>query len=109
MRSAIAAKRLVTVTSVAVLACVWAMPAEAARGTTRYFPHRDDELLRADHRNSGAVYVPQRARGDRPRPLVILLHGLNPTAIQHLWFTGGTLDLRAHVSGLIDGGSTAPF
>jgi hypothetical protein len=90
------------------LALGWAPPAEAK---TTYFPHQDGRFLHRYQRNGGAVVVPEGA-GAAPAealPLVVFLHGTNPTSELHMWLGGTGRDLRPLVKRLIDSGEVAPF
>jgi len=92
---------------VAGLLCVGA--AAQAHAKTLYFAHRDARLLYPYQRNGGAALVPKDASPDEPLPLVVFLHGTNPTSELHLWLGGGGKDLRPLVQRLIDSGEVKPF
>jgi hypothetical protein len=79
------------------------------RAKTLYFPHRDARFLYPYQRNGGAALVPTSAGTEAPLPVVVFLHGTNPTSEPHLWLGGGGKDLRPLVQRLIDGGEVSPF
>jgi hypothetical protein len=84
-------------------------PADAK---TTYFPHQDGRFLYRFQRNGGAVVVPEataRASQAEALPLVVFLHGTNPTAELHMWLGGSGRDLRPLVKRLIDSGEVEPF
>jgi hypothetical protein len=87
-------------------ALVWSAPAPAK---TLYFPHRDPEFLHRFQRNGGAAQVPDRSEPGAPLPLVVFLHGTNPSSETHMWFGGGGKDLRPLAQRLIASGQVAPF
>lgn len=81
-------------------------PAEAA---TVYFPHRDEQFLYRHQHNGGAAALPDRATPEQPLPLVVFLHGTNPSAEPHVWLGGGGKDLRPLARRLIESGRVQPF
>jgi hypothetical protein len=84
----------------------WAAPAAAK---TTYFPHQDARFLYRFQRNGGAVVVPEGARASQTEalPLVVFLHGTNPTSELHMWLGGTGRDLRPLVKRLIDSGGSS--
>jgi hypothetical protein len=83
-----------------------AAPADAK---TLYFPHRDGRFLYHYQKNGGAALVPDGVDQEQPLPLVVFLHGTNPTSEPHLWLGGGGKDLRPLVRRLIEKGTVKPF
>lgn len=87
-----------------------AAPAAAAPSTkTLYFPHRDGRFLYHYQKNGGAAVLPESTEASEPLPLVVFLHGTNPTSEPHLWLGGGGKDLRPLVKRLISSGTVKPF
>lgn len=84
----------------------WAPPASAK---TLYFPHQDARFLYRFQHNGGAAVVPESASPTEAVPLVVFLHGTNPSSEPHMWLGGGGKDLRPLVKRLIDGGQVKPF
>jgi hypothetical protein len=80
-----------------------------AHAKTLYFPHRDARFLYPFQRNGGAALLPKSTSTEEPLPLVVFLHGTNPTSEAHLWLGGGGKDLRPLVQRLIDSGVVKPF
>lgn len=70
------------------------LPPSVAAAETIYFPHQDARFLYPFQRNGGAALVPDEATAEEPLPLVVVLHGTNPTPELHLWLGGGARDLR---------------
>jgi hypothetical protein len=89
-----------------LLASLWS-PAAAAK--TLYFPHQDARFLYRFQRNGGAAVLPENVNANEPLPIVVFLHGTNPTSETHMWLGGGGKDLRPLVKRLIDGGQVQPF
>jgi len=79
----------------------------AARTETRYFSFQDHRYLYRDERQSGAALMPEMA--PTSVPLVVFLHGVNPTADLHLWLGGGGRDLRPLAAALMQSGEVVPF
>ena len=75
----------------------------AARGELAPFPFHDAEYLNADQANSGMAFIPSEVPQGETVPLVVFLHGVNPTAELHL------PDLTAFTSSIILRGKTQPF
>ncbi len=88
------------------LSLAWSPPVTAK---TLYFPHQDGHFLYRFQRNGGAVVLPESTSPDAPLPLVVFLHGTNPTSEPHMWLGGGGKDLRPLVKRLIDSGQVKPF
>ena len=88
------------------LALAWSTSASAK---TVYFPHQDARFLYRFQHNGGAAVLPESAGPDAPLPLVVFLHGTNPTSEPHMWLGGGGKDLRPLVKRLIDSGQVQPF
>jgi len=90
------------------LALGGAAPADAK---TLYFPHQDGRFLYRFQRNGGAAVVPETASATPTEalPLVVFLHGTNPTSEPHMWLGGTGRDLRPLVKRLIDSGEVKPF
>jgi Alpha/beta hydrolase family len=81
-----------------------------AHAKTLYFPHQDAKLLYRFQKNGGAAVLPDQARPEgEALPLVVFLHGTNPTSEPHMWLGGLGRDLRPLVKKLIDGGQVQPF
>ncbi len=83
--------------------------AAAADTKTLYFPHQDARFLYRFQRNGGAAVLPESASLEAPLPLVVFLHGTNPSSEPHMWLGGGGKDLRPLVKRLIDSGQVKPF
>jgi hypothetical protein len=83
----------------------WAGPAAAK---TLYFPHQDARFLYRFQHNGGAAVVPE-APAEAPLPLVVFLHGTNPSSEPHMWLGGGGRDLRPLIKRLIESGQVKPF
>lgn len=83
--------------------------AQRLEAKSLYFPHQDQHLLYQYQKNGGAALLPNDVSPERPLPLVVFLHGTNPTAETHLWFGGGGKDLRPVAQRLMDSGDVAPF
>jgi hypothetical protein len=90
------------------LALGWAAPADAK---TTYFSHQDARFLYRFQRNGGAAVVPESVSAGQKEalPLVVFLHGTNPTSELHMWLGGTGRDLRPLVKRLIDSGEVKPF
>jgi hypothetical protein len=84
----------------------WSPPAAAK---TLYFPHRDERFLHPFQHNGGEAVVPDSASPDDSLPLVVFLHGTNPSSEPHLWLGGGGKDLRPLASRLIANRAVQPF
>src|SRR4051812_5230919 len=80
-----------------------------AAAKTLYFPHQDGRFLYRFQRNGGAAVLPDGTSPDAPLPLVVFLHGTNPTSEPHMWLGGSGRDLRPLVKRLIDSGQVEPF
>ena len=76
---------------VGALGLAWSAPAAAK---TLYFPHQDARFLYRFQRNGGAAVLPESASAETPLPLVVFLHGTNPTSDLHMWLGGTGRDLR---------------
>ncbi|MDF3070820.1 MAG: hypothetical protein K0R38_6421 [Polyangiaceae bacterium] len=86
-----------------------ALVAAPASAKTLYFPHQDATFLHRFQRNGGAAVVPEQAQAEgEGLPLVVFLHGTNPTSEPHLWM-GGLRDLRPLAKRLIESRQVAPF
>jgi hypothetical protein len=81
----------------------------AAEAKTLYFPHQDSHFLYRFQKNGGAAVVPEGASPEQPLPLVVFLHGTNPSSEPHMWLGGGGRDLRPLVKRLLDSGEVKPF
>jgi hypothetical protein len=90
----------------AALSGLWSAPASAK---TLYFPHNDARFLYRFQRNGGAAVVPEGVTPDQALPVVVFLHGTNPTSDTHMWLGGGGRDLRPLVKRLIESGQVRPF
>lgn len=88
-----------------LLSASWAPEADAK---TLFFPHQDARFLHQFQKNGGAAVLPSQP-AEEPLPLVVFLHGVNPTNEKHLWLGGGGKDLRPLMQRLIDGGEVRPF
>ena len=85
------------------------LQATAADAKTLYFPHQDGRFLYRFQHNGGAAVVPDGASPEQALPLVVFLHGTNPTSEPHMWLGGGGRDLRPLVKRLLDSGEVKPF
>lgn len=84
--------------------------AAAASGSTLYFDHDTSSLLEKGEQLGGAVYVPADVDTPTALPLVVFLHGTNPTGALHLWMGGGPApDLREIVDAWTGSSRPAPF
>lgn len=86
--------------------CGLSAPAEAK---TVYFQHEDARFLHRYQRKGGAAVVPEGTAPEQALPVVVFLHGTNPTSEPHLWMGGGGKDLRPLTTRLIDSGQVKPF
>lgn len=84
----------------------WSAPADA---NTLYFPHQDARFLYRFQRNGGAATLPDNVGTEEPLPVVVFLHGTNPTTETHMWMGGGGKDLRPLAKRLIESGQVKPF
>jgi hypothetical protein len=92
---------------VAALATVaLSAPVEAK---TLYFQHDDARLMHRFQHKGGAALLPDSVSLEQKLPLVVFLHGTNPTAEPHLWMGGGGKDLRPLAKRLVDSGKVEPF
>lgn len=74
--------------------------AHGVEGSTFEFDHDSSTLLLKGETRGGAVYVPADIATPATLPLVVFLHGTNPTGALHLWMGGGNApDLRTTVDG----------
>jgi len=89
-----------------MLAGMWPAPAAAK---TLYFPHQDSRFLYRFQRNGGAATLPDNVSSEEPLPVVVFLHGTNPTTETHMWMGGGGKDLRPLAKRLIEAGQVKPF
>jgi hypothetical protein len=80
-----------------------------AEAKTLYFQHDDARLMHRFQRKGGAALVPESVSPEQKLPLVVFLHGTNPTSEPHLWMGGGGKDLRPLARRLIDSGKVQPF
>jgi len=92
--------------AVGAVAVAWSAPCDAK---TLYFPHQDARFLHRFQHNGGAAVVPETGNFAEPMPLVVFLHGTNPSAEPHMWLGGGGKDLRPLAKRLIDSGEVEPF
>jgi len=76
-------------------------PSPAAAAQTVYFAHDDARYLYGHQREGGAALVPDPPSVEIALPLVVFLHGTNPSGALHLWMGGGGRDLRPLVRGLM--------
>jgi hypothetical protein len=76
---------------------------------TLYFPHQDARFLYRFQHDGGAAVVPEGVTSDQPLPLVVFLHGTNPSGDPHMWLGGGGRDLRPLVKRMIESGQVKPF
>jgi len=90
------------------LSGVGLLPSVAAAETI-HFPHQDARFLYPYQRNGGAALVPDDATAEESLPLVVFLHGTNPTPELHLWFGGGGRDLRPLARQLVRSKEVSPF
>jgi hypothetical protein len=74
------------------------------------FPYRDAEFLLFGETSGGIAVVPDAVpRGERA-PLVVLLHGVNPDPVLHMWFGPRAYpDLSALSAQMIENRSSVPF
>jgi len=86
--------------ALAAVALALAPTTARADATTIRFPFEDARYLERAQHDGASVHVPDAARrADGPLPLVVFLHGVNPSGRVHLWM-GGLFDLRPLVDGL---------
>jgi hypothetical protein len=90
-----------------VVALSWSGASAATE--TRYFEHQDDRYLYQGQHRGGAVLLPEAVPADRPVPLVVFLHGASSSGELHLWFGGGSRDLRSLATRLMRTGKVQPF
>src|SRR5205814_1306805 len=64
--------------------------------------------LVAGQRGGGMVYLTDGIGTGQEAPLLVFLHGLNPTRVLHTWLNGEPGDLRPFVNGLARSGRMAP-
>jgi hypothetical protein len=76
---------------------------------TLYFPHQDARFLYRFQRDGGAAVVPDAAPSGDALPLVVFLHGTNPSGEPHMWLGGAGRDLRPLVKRVIESGEVKPF
>jgi hypothetical protein len=103
------ARGLQRITAVLVAAAAWCGLTTPAEAKTVYFQHEDARFLYRYQRNGGAAVVPDGAASEQALPLVVFLHGTNPTSEPHLWMGGGGKDLRPLATRLIGSGQVKPF
>ena len=91
------------------VAAVFVCASPSARaGTTVRYPFDDARYLVAAQRDGAEAYVPDAASAsNKPVPLVVFLHGINPEGALHVWMDGDH-DLRPVVDALVEGG-VEPF
>jgi hypothetical protein len=80
----------------------------AAPIVTRYFAFDDERYLSWPQRHSGAVLLPLGASSSAV-PVIVLLHGVNPSREPHLWLGGGERDLRPLAESLMRRPDVEPF
>jgi len=85
------------------------LAASTATAKTLYFPHQDGRFLYRFQHNGGAAVLPERAAAETALPLVVFLHGTNPSSEPHMWLGGGGRDLRPLIKRLIESGQVKPF
>lgn len=83
-------------------------PPGEARAATVYFEHQTAKYLNPGERAGGAALVPDAPQAEA-LPLVVFLHGTNPTRSRHLWLGGGGHDLRPIAASLYKTGKSRPF
>jgi len=99
---------------------IFALPLSSARADGNVprraervvFPFDDARYLRGGQENGGMVFVPplDGEDADDALPLVVFLHGVNPSSALHPWLGGAvTTDLTKLASAMIDAGRTRPF
>ncbi len=88
---------------------VWARPAPA--GISIDYDYDASDIGKPDWAWHGRAYLPPAvtAQPSRPRPLVIFLHGVNPSFTRFFWMGGGSEpDVRVWLDEIIDSGSIEP-
>lgn len=83
--------------------------AAAADARTVYFAHDDERYLLPHQHQGAAALLPPAAARQEAVPLVVFLHGTNPSGTLHLWFGGGGKDLRPSVEHLVAKQVVRPF
>ncbi len=68
--------------------------AEEDHARTVYFDYNDARSLWPGQRRGGMAFVPSTVEPTEPVPLLVFLHGVNPTGVLHSWLGGGQWDLR---------------
>jgi hypothetical protein len=76
-----------------LLAWGLALSSLRARASTIYFSYADAQYLRPSQQRGGAALLPDEP-SSAPLPVVVFLHGTNPSGALHLWLGGGGRDLR---------------
>ncbi len=74
---------------------------------TVYFDHDDERYLVPSQHDGGAALVPDGSHA--PLPLLVFLHGTNPTQALHYWLGGGGRDLRPMAARLVKSKRVRPF
>jgi hypothetical protein len=74
------------------------------------FPYRDADFLFGGETNGGMVVVPDAVPRGEKAPLVVLLHGVNPEPVLHMWFgVKAYPDLSALSAQMIASRASVPF
>src|SRR4051794_22656289 len=82
---------------------------EAHAPATVTFDFANERYLVPRQRAGGMAYVTSGVPTGSAAPLIVFLHGLNPTRALHTWFNGEPGDLRPLLEGLVRRGAAAPF
>ncbi len=80
-------------------------------GTTRDYAYDAKDIKRPERAYVGRAFVHAKASAepDKPRPLLVFLHGLNTELIEHRWMGGGNEgDVRRIVAEMIERGDIPP-
>ncbi len=101
--------KTVYIVAVVAIVCLWARQTFAGGQVIRFSFH-DTKLLRREHRLGATAFISGLPNSDTPLPLVVFLHGLNPSGILYRWFGAASdVNLTDVASRLISGKQTAPF
>jgi hypothetical protein len=91
-------------------AAVRSAPAgDVTSGTSVVFPYRQRRLMYSRNPSGGLAYVTSGAPRGVPLPVVVFLHGMNPSELIHPWFGPPYGDLRPVLDALVSSGKVAPF
>jgi len=96
-------------TVVGLLVCLSFISRRAcATAETIYFEHEDERYLYPSQHNGGAAVVPQSSH-EVALPMLVFLHGTNPSRAMHFWLGGGDRDLRPVATQMLQSKRVTPF